>query len=93
MRREPRQKAPGRLTRACGLKENGGKGMRVLFVEGKEEAALRARAQALPHPSWLLAGEGVFLLQVFGAPEEALARAREVPGVKVWAFRLQDGIV
>jgi hypothetical protein len=73
--------------------ENGGKEMRVLFVEGKEEAALRALAQALPHPYWLLAGEGVFLLQVFGASEEALARAREVPGVKVWAFRLQDGIV
>jgi hypothetical protein len=67
--------------------------MRVLFGEGKEEAALRALAQALPHPYWLLAGEGVFLLQVFGASEEALARAREVPGVKVWAFRLQDGIV
>jgi len=50
--------------------------MRVLFVEGKEEAALRALAQVLPHPYWLLAGEGVFLLQVFGASEEALARAR-----------------
>jgi len=67
--------------------------MRVLFVEGKEEAALRALAQALPHPFWLLAGEGVFLLQVFGASEEAVNRAKGVPGARVWAFRFQDGVV
>ena len=67
--------------------------MRVLFVEGKEEEALRALAGELSHPYWLLAGEGVFLLQVFGASEEAAAKAREVPGVRVWAFRLQDGVV
>ncbi|WP_117238580.1 hypothetical protein [Thermus sediminis] len=67
--------------------------MRVLFVEGKEEEALRALARELPHPYWLLEGEGLFLLQVFGASEEAASRAREVPGVKVWAFRLQDGVV
>ncbi len=67
--------------------------MRVLFVEGKEPASLLALARELPHPFWLLEGEGRFLLQVFGATEEAEAQAREVPGVKVWAFRLRDGVV
>ncbi|WP_018461027.1 hypothetical protein [Thermus oshimai] len=67
--------------------------MRVLFVEGKDLEALRALAQALPHPCWLLEGEGVFLLQVLGAGEEALAQARTLPGVKVWAFTLKEGVV
>uniref|UniRef100_A0A7C2FR84 Uncharacterized protein n=1 Tax=Thermus islandicus TaxID=540988 RepID=A0A7C2FR84_9DEIN len=67
--------------------------MRVLFVEGGDREALEALARALPHPYWLLEGEGVCLLQVFGASAEAEARAREVPGVRVWAFRLQDGVV
>jgi hypothetical protein len=66
--------------------------MRVLFVEGKDPEALRALAQALPHPYWLLEGEGVFLLQVLGAGEEALAQARTLP-VKVWAFTLKEGVV
>lgn len=67
--------------------------MRVLFVEGKELPPLLALARELPHPYWLLEGEGVFLLQVLGASEEAEARAREVLGVRVWAFRLRDGVV
>lgn len=67
--------------------------MRVLFVEGKDPAPLLALAQELPHPFWLLEGEGRFLLQVFGATEEAEGRAQKVPGVKVWAFRLRDGVV
>ncbi|MGC8875983.1 hypothetical protein [Thermus sp.] len=67
--------------------------MRVLFVEAEALAPLLALAQELPHPFWLLEGEGRFLLQVFGATEEAEARARGVPGVRVWAFRLRDGVV
>ena len=67
--------------------------MRVLFVEGKDREALVVLAEALPHPYWLLEGEGVFLLQVLGAGEEARARAEAVPGVRVWAFRLEDGAV
>ncbi|WP_022799075.1 hypothetical protein [Thermus islandicus] len=67
--------------------------MRVLFVEGKDREALEALARGLPHPYWLLEGEGVSLLQVFGASAEAEAQAREVPGVRVWTFRLQDGVV
>ncbi len=67
--------------------------MRVLFVEGQDREALGLLARSLPHPYWLLEGEGVFLLQVFGASAEAEARSREVPGVRVWTFRLQDGVV
>ncbi|MFN3178713.1 MAG: hypothetical protein ACK41R_00905 [Thermus sp.] len=67
--------------------------MRVLFVEGKEKEALLRLARELPHPFWLLEGEGVWLLEVFGAGEEALGKAQALPGVKVWAFTLQDGVV
>ena len=67
--------------------------MRVLFVEGKDKEALLALARELPHPFWLLAGEGVWLLEVFGAGEEALGKAQALVGVKVWAFTLQDGVV
>ncbi|GAA6755832.1 hypothetical protein QT17_07655 [Thermus sp. 2.9] len=67
--------------------------MKVLFVEGKEREPLWALAQRLPHPHWLLAGEGVFLLQVFGASEEAKALAEGLPGVRVWTFTLEDGVV
>ncbi|APD08800.1 MULTISPECIES: hypothetical protein [Thermus] len=67
--------------------------MRVLFVEGKDRKALEALAHKLPHPCWLLAGEGVFLLEVFGASEEARALAEGLPGVRVWAFTLEDGVV
>lgn len=67
--------------------------MRVLFVEGKDPEALRALARALPHPYWFLEGEGVWLLQVLGASEGAEAQARSLPGVRVWAFTLQDGVV
>lgn len=67
--------------------------MRVLFVEGKEKEALLGLARELPHPYWLLAGEGIWLLEVFGAGEEAMAKARALPGVKVWAFALEDGVV
>ena len=61
--------------------------MRVLFVEGEDREALVVLAEALPHPYWLLEGEGVFLLQVLGAGEEARARAEAVPGVRVWPAR------
>lgn len=67
--------------------------MRVLFVEGKEKETLLGLARELPHPYWLLAGEGIWLLEVFGAGEEAMAKARALPGVKVWAFALEDGVV
>ncbi|GAB5603186.1 hypothetical protein FJNA_17120 [Thermus sp. FJN-A] len=67
--------------------------MRVLFVEGKDKEALLALGRRLPHPWWLLEGEGVWLLQVFGASEEAEAQARGLGGVRVWTFTLQDGVV
>lgn len=67
--------------------------MRVLFVEGKEREALLGLAREFPHPYWLLAGEGVWLLEVLGSGEEAEARARALTGVKVWAFTLEDGVV
>ncbi|WP_038055719.1 hypothetical protein [Thermus amyloliquefaciens] len=67
--------------------------MRVLFVEGKDREALLALARELPHPFWLLEGEGVWLLEVLGAGEEAWRRAQALPGVKVWAFTLRDGVV
>ncbi|ADW21063.1 conserved hypothetical protein [Thermus scotoductus SA-01] len=62
-------------------------------MEGKEKEALLGLARELPHPYWLLAGEGIWLLEVFGAGEEAMAKARALPGVKVWAFALEDGVV
>ncbi|GGM95692.1 hypothetical protein GCM10007092_06430 [Thermus composti] len=65
----------------------------MLFVEGKDLEALKALAEGLPHPYWLLEGEGVYLLQVFGATEEAKAKAEGLPGVRVWAFALRDGVV
>ncbi|TBH20549.1 hypothetical protein [Thermus thermamylovorans] len=67
--------------------------MRVLFVEGKDREALQALARELPHPYWLLQGEGVWLLEVFGTGEEAEVRARALPGLRVWAFTLEDGVV
>ncbi|MCS6867926.1 MAG: hypothetical protein NZ846_07650 [Thermus sp.] len=67
--------------------------MRVLFVEGKDKEGLLALAQRLPHPYGLLEGEGVWLLQVWGASEEAQALAQALPGVRVWAFTLRDGVV
>ncbi len=66
--------------------------MRVLFVEGQDRGALLALGQALAHPFWLLEGEGVWLLQVFGVGKEAEDRARALGEVRVWAFTLEHGV-
>ena len=49
--------------------------MRVLFVEGKDREALVVLAEALPHPYWLLEGEGAFLQIGRAAGRERLATA------------------
>lgn len=67
--------------------------MRVLFVEGRDQEALLALARELPHPYWLLEGEGVWLLEVYGAGEEVERKAKALPDLKVWVFRLRDGVV
>jgi hypothetical protein len=65
---------------------------RVLFVEGRDEAALRAFAAGLSSPWRLLSRpeQGLFLLEATGAGAEAESAAGELPGVRAWAFVVVD---
>jgi hypothetical protein len=62
--------------------------MRVLFVEGKDEAALRAFAARLSTPWRLLSRpeQGLFLLEASDPGEEHERAAASVPGAQAWAF-------
>lgn len=61
---------------------------RILFVEGKDEAALRAFAASLTTPWRLLSRpeQGLFLLEATDPGEEAERAADDLPGARVWAF-------
>ena len=61
---------------------------RVLFVEGRDEAALRAFAAGLSSPWRLLSRpeQGLFLLEATGAGEEAESEAAAMKDVRAWAF-------
>ena len=65
---------------------------RVLFVEGKDEAALRAFAQGLALPWRLLARpeQELFLLEVSHAGEETGRAAAALANVRAWAFDVVD---
>lgn len=62
--------------------------MRVLFVEGKDEAALRGLAESLATPWRLLSRpeQGLFLLEARDPGEDAERAAASVPGARAWAF-------
>ena len=62
--------------------------MRVLFVEGKDEAALRAFAASLPTRWRLLArpAQGLYLLETADPGEKAEGAAAAIPGARSWAF-------
>lgn len=61
---------------------------RVLFVEGKDEAALRAFAASLATPWRLLARpeQGLFLLEAADPCAEAEQAAANLAGARAWAF-------
>ncbi len=61
---------------------------RVLFVEGEDDAALRAFAASLATPWRLLARpeQGLFLLEAADPGEEAERAAAALPGARSWAF-------
>lgn len=63
---------------------------RVLFVEGRDEAALRAFAKGLACRWRLLAREeqGLFLLEATDPGEEAERAAGSLPGARAWAFEV-----
>ena len=65
---------------------------RVLFVEGKDEAALRAFAQRLTLPWRLLARpeQGLFLLEVSRPTQESERAASALPGTRTWTFDIVD---
>lgn len=65
---------------------------RVLFVEGRDEDALRAFAASLSSPWRLLSSpeQGLFLLESTGAGEEAERAAAALGGVRSWAFDVVD---
>lgn len=65
---------------------------RVLFVEGRDEAALRALAARLGGAWRLLArpGQGLYLLEATGVGEEAERAAAALSGVRAWAFEIVD---
>ena len=65
---------------------------RVLFVEGKDEAALRAFARGLALPWRLLARpeQGLFLLETTHPAEENERAAAALPSVRAWTFDVVD---
>ena len=65
---------------------------RVVFVEGKDEGALRAFARTLDAPWRLLARpeQGLFLLEVTDPAGEAERTAASLEGVRAWAFGVVD---
>jgi hypothetical protein len=64
--------------------------MRVLFVEGKDEALLRTLAAGLRRPWRLLArsGQGLFLLEAADPDAEVERAAESLPGARAWAFEV-----
>ncbi|MBK9968809.1 MAG: hypothetical protein IPP07_29750 [Holophagales bacterium] len=65
---------------------------RVLFVEGKDEAAFRSFAQGLALPWRLLArpGQGLFLLEVTHATGETERAAAALANARTWTFDVVD---
>jgi hypothetical protein len=65
---------------------------RVLFVEGRNEDALRTFASTLSSPWRLLSRpeQRLFLLETTGAGEDAERAAAELDGVRSWAFDVVD---
>ena len=65
---------------------------RVVFVEGRDEAALREFARVLACRWRLLArpGQGLVLLEATDPGEEAERGAASLPGVRTWAFEVVD---
>ena len=65
---------------------------RVLFVEGRNEAALRALAERLDVPWRLLARpeQGLFLLEATDPAPELEREAASLPGLRAWAFDVLD---
>lgn len=61
---------------------------RVLFVEGRDEAALRDFAASLASPWRLLARpeQGLFLLEAADPGAEAERAAAALAGARAWAF-------
>ncbi len=61
---------------------------RVLFVEGRDEAALRSFALELVRPWRLLARpeQGLFLLEVTQPGEETERAAAALASVRAWTF-------
>lgn len=66
---------------------------RVLFVEGRDEAALRKLAERLGVPWRLLARpeQGLFLLEATDPTPEVEREAVSLPGLRAWAFDVLDG--
>lgn len=65
---------------------------RILFVEGKDEAVLRAFAQGLTLP-WRLLGrpaQGLFLLEVTDPLAETESAAAALERVRTWTFDVVD---
>lgn len=66
--------------------------MRVLFVEGKDEAVLRAFAQGLT-PRWRLLSrpeQGLFLLETTDPGREIERAASGLAGTHAWTFDVLD---
>ncbi len=61
---------------------------RILFVEGKDEAGLRAFAASLTTPWRLLSRpeQGLFLLETADPGAEIERAAAKLPGARAWAF-------
>lgn len=65
---------------------------RVLFVEGRDDAVLRAFALGLAFPWRLLARpeQGLYLLEVTRPGEETERAAAKLAGVRTWTFDVVD---
>lgn len=65
---------------------------RILFVEGKDEAVLRAFARRLALPWRLLSrpAQGLFLLEVTDPREETESAAAALGSVRAWTFDVVD---
>ena len=65
---------------------------RVLFVEGRDEAPLRALAERCPAPWRLLARpeQGLFLLEATDPAPDLEREASSLPGLRAWAFDVVD---
>jgi hypothetical protein len=65
---------------------------RVLFVEGKDESALRALAERCPVPWRLLARpeQGLFLLEVTDPAPDLEREASSLPELRAWTFDVVD---